>query len=97
MIAHPERREARRCRQANEPPVYTVDPDGAAPVNLTNDPVWDGYPAWSPDGRQIAFSNNNGVEFDLYVMDADGSAMRRLAGVAGANGIANDCCPAWRP
>ena len=77
--------------------VFTVGPDDAAPINVTNDPGWDGYPAWSPDGRQIAFSNNNGAEFDLYVMNADGTAKRRLAGVAGANGIANDCCPAWRP
>jgi Tol biopolymer transport system component len=77
--------------------IFTVRPDGAAPANLTNDPEWDGYPAWSPDGRQIAFSVNNGVEFDLYVMDADGTGRRRLAGVMGANGIANDCCPAWRP
>jgi Tol biopolymer transport system component len=77
--------------------IFTVRPDGSAPTNLTNDPDWDGYPAWSPDGRQIAFSINNAVEFDLYVMNTDGTARRRLPGVAGANGIANDCCPAWRP
>ena len=54
--------------------VFTVRPDGSGPTNLTNDPDWDGYPAWSPDGRQIAFSINDGVEFDLYVMNADGTA-----------------------
>ena len=66
-------------------------------MNVTKNPEWDGYPAWSPDGSQIAFSINDGVEFDLYVMNADGTGKRRLAGPAGANGIANDCCPAWRP
>jgi Tol biopolymer transport system component len=77
--------------------IFTVDPEGSAPTSLTSDPGWDGYPAWSPDGGQLAFSNNNGVEFDLYVMNADGTVKRRLAGVVGANGIASDCCPAWRP
>ncbi len=77
--------------------IFTVSPAGSAPANLTDDPEWDGYPAWSPDGSQIAFSINDGVEFDLYAMNADGTGKHRLAGVKGANGIANDCCPAWRP
>ena len=77
--------------------IFTVRPDGSSLTNLSNNPDWDGYPAWSPDATQIAFSINNGVEFDLYVMNADGSGKRRLAGVEGKNGIANDCCPAWHP
>ncbi len=77
--------------------IFTVRPDGSGSTNLTDSVDWDGYPAWSPEGSRIAFSINNGVEFDLYVMNADGTERRRLAGVAGANGIANDCCPAWRP
>ncbi|HEX5824008.1 MAG TPA: oligogalacturonate lyase family protein [Candidatus Limnocylindrales bacterium] len=77
--------------------ILTIRPDGSDATNLTSHPEWDGYPAWSPDARQIAYSINDGREFDLYVMNADGSAKRRLAGVAGSNGIANDCCPAWRP
>jgi Tol biopolymer transport system component len=77
--------------------IFTIAPDGSARTNLTSRKEWDGYPAWSPDGRQIAFSINDGVDFDLYVMNADGSGRHLLAAVAGANGIANDCCPAWRP
>ena len=77
--------------------IFTIAPDGSGLTNLTSRTEWDGYPAWSPDGRQIAFSINDGVDFDLYVMSADGSGRRLLAAVAGANGIANDCCPAWRP
>ncbi|HET6819914.1 MAG TPA: hypothetical protein VFH98_05090 [Candidatus Limnocylindria bacterium] len=76
--------------------IFTVSPDGGEPVNLTRDARWDGYPAWSPDGSQIAFSLNDGQQFNLQVMDADGSHVDQLPGPADP-GLANDCCPAWRP
>lgn len=76
--------------------IFTVADDGMPAVNLTNNPYWDGYPAWSPDGSQIAYSVNNGREFNLWVMNADGRDRRELAGANGV-GTANDCCPAWQP
>ena len=53
-------------------------------------------PAWSPDGRRIAFSAINPLggrhlEAEVYVMNADGSALARLT-----NGAANEF-PAWSP
>jgi TolB protein len=76
--------------------IFTVAADGGAATNLTRNPEWDGYPAWSPDGSRIAFSVNDGAQFNLMVMDADGSHRRQLPG-PGDPGVANDCCPAWRP
>lgn len=76
--------------------IFTVRADGGGLTNLTNAVEWNGYPAWSPDGRRIAFSINDGVEFDLFVMDADGRHRRQLPGPTSASGVANDCCPAWR-
>ncbi len=76
--------------------IFTVADDGAPAVNLTQNPYWDGYPAWSADGTRIAYSVNNGVEFNLWVMNADGTGRRELSGANGA-GTANDCCPAWQP
>ncbi len=62
--------------------VYTMGPDGSNPVNLSNYPGDDLDPAWSPDGKQIAFVSNreSGLEGALfiYVMDADGSNVRKL-------------------
>lgn len=77
--------------------IFSVTPDGAEVRNLTQDRAWHGYPAWSPDGRQIAYSVNDGREFNLFVMNADGTDRRELPGVPSAAGIANDCCPAWQP
>lgn len=47
-------------------------------TNLTNG--WQG--AWSPDGTRIVFGTNDGQ--NLYLMNADGSAQRRIGGPSGA-------------
>ena len=36
------------------------------------------YPTWSPEGTRIVFSSNRGRSRDLWIMDADGSGLRRL-------------------
>jgi TolB protein len=40
-------------------------------------------PAWSPDGRRIAFISSRAGDLALWVMDPDGRNQRRLAPVAG--------------
>jgi Tol biopolymer transport system component len=47
-------------------------------------------PAWSPDGSQIAFSSDRGGSPHVYVMDPDGSNVRRLSDGWGEY-------PAWSP
>ena len=49
-------------------------------------------PVWSPDGRQIAFMSDAGNNKDIYIMNADGSNLRRLTYEKSAEGY-----PAWRP
>ena len=49
--------------------------------NLTRltDGVWDKEPAWSPDGRKIAFAGYpEELNFEIYVIDADGTNRTRL-------------------
>src|SRR5688572_31179416 len=50
--------------------------DGAI-TNLTNH-LRGSSPAWSPDGGKIAFISNRDGLMELYVMNADGSGVRRL-------------------
>jgi Tol biopolymer transport system component len=56
---------------------------------------WD--PAWSPDGAKIAYVERGDVPGDLYVMNADGSNVRKLTSSAypGPNYGARE--PSWSP
>ena len=46
--------------------------------NLTRPPGGGRNPAWSPDGRRIAFLTGRDGNFEVYVMNADGSGQRNL-------------------
>jgi Tol biopolymer transport system component len=65
---------------------------------LTYDRAVDTAPAWSPDGRQIAFVSSRGNpagNSSLYLMQADGSAPHRL-NKDGPEAL-NEVAPAWSP
>jgi TolB protein len=49
-------------------------------------------PAWSPDGRKIAFVHGTGTASDVYVIDGDGSGLRRVTRTA-----TSDEAPVWSP
>ena len=59
-------------------------------TRLTNHPQGDGLPAWSPDGRRIVFTSDRDGNWDIYVMNADGSNMTRLT-----NHPQADAFPVW--
>ncbi len=50
----------------------------SSPARLTNNPAHDVSPSWSPDGRRIAFVSDRGGDYEIYVMNADGSGLTRL-------------------
>jgi Tol biopolymer transport system component len=63
--------------------IYLVDADGPDLTRLTNDPGGDLSPAWSPDGRRIAFVRQSVEDIEsgktfIYVMNADGTGETRL-------------------
>ena len=49
-------------------------------------------PAWSPDGRQIAFVSDRDGNWEIYVMNADGSSQTNLT-----NDLPDDTGPVWSP
>jgi Tol biopolymer transport system component len=62
--------------------IYAVNPDGTGLAQLThvakNQTAAD--PAWSPDGRHIAFDSNMSGAVRLWIMDADGGHAHMVAG-----------------
>ncbi|MFB0547193.1 MAG: TolB family protein [Anaerolineae bacterium] len=61
-----------------------MDADGSNRVRLTQEepfaeqPPNNVSPAWSPDGRHIAFFTDRNGKWELYVMDADSSNQRPM-------------------
>ena len=49
-------------------------------------------PRWSPDGKRIAFTSNRDGNYEIYVMNADGSGQRNLT-----QHRAQDNYAAWSP
>ena len=69
-----------------------VDPDGQNRMRLTDLDHQNTSPAWSPDGRAIAFQTNRYGGYDIAVIDADGTGLERLTTNDAVNGS-----PAWSP
>jgi Tol biopolymer transport system component len=60
--------------------IFVVRVDGSGLQRITDNAYWDLYPAWSPDGSEIAFLSMRGddEDLDIYVMDSDGGNARKL-------------------
>lgn len=60
------------------PDIFIACDDGSQITKLTDDPVVDTMPVWSPDGEKIAFSSNRTGTSQIYIMDQDGSLRRQI-------------------
>ena len=81
--------------------LYGMSADGGGQRRLTHQEgnpstpqglLFQVQPAWSPDGRLIAFSSKRDGPSHLFVMNADGTGTRRLTDTA-----ADDLHPSWSP
>jgi TolB protein len=82
--------------------VYVMAADGAIAVGadaarsaltrLTDSPEDDSHPRWSPDGTCLAFVSRRGDAWELYVMNADGSGLKKLV-----DSVDWGSSPGWAP
>jgi uncharacterized repeat protein (TIGR01451 family) len=74
--------------------VWSIAPEGGAPVQLTNDSGVDQDPDWSPVSSTIVFSADGGSgQEDLFTMDAAGGSRSFLLG----DSTAVERFPVWSP
>ena len=73
--------------------IYVRSSDRADVLRITDNGVGDDSPDWSPDGRHLVFSSARGGEFDIWVMEADGSNPVNISN----NPSGWDVSPEWSP
>jgi Tol biopolymer transport system component len=82
--------------------IVLADPEAGTVLELTpglaGDEGSDRSPTWSPDGTRLAFDAHRGVDVEeIYTMNADGSARRRLTFDSGGGSRVYNVAPAWSP
>lgn len=75
--------------------IYLTDPQGQSKIKITDFEGGNGYSAWSPDGKQIAFyaKYDDKKTWSIHSMNADGSNRKRLTDMPHAW----DNSPSWSP
>ena len=72
--------------------IYSLSATGGQQRNLSNSPLDDFDPAYSPDGRKIAFVRGPRDAQELWLMNADGTDQRQLTRT-----VADEWAPTWSP
>jgi TolB protein len=71
--------------------IFTMSPDGKNKKQLTSGQTEFWMPAWSPDGKKIAYVSRLSTGMNIYVMNADGTNPQQLTSTG------TNMAPSWSP
>jgi Tol biopolymer transport system component/DNA-binding winged helix-turn-helix (wHTH) protein len=71
--------------------IWTCDPDGSNPTQVTKLERYSGSPRWSPDGRYIAFDFRSVQHSEIYVVEVVSGAAHSVASFPDADNVV----PSW--
>jgi TolB protein len=72
--------------------LFVYGPDSVPLTRLTDNSWDDQDPALSPDGTKIAYSSNQGGQWDIYILDLQTTAVQRMTKTKTYDGA-----PSWSP
>jgi TolB protein len=86
LVAHRKTLPTTGANWAQEPvqrnsEVFVTRLDGSGSTNVTNNPAYDGWPSWSPNGRWLYFASNRNQPPNvgqIFAMRPDGSDVRQI-------------------
>jgi len=83
------------CQSAGDQlDIFTLTIGNPVPNQLTDDETNEMVPAWSWDGKKIAYYSNRNGTYQVYVVNSDGSGARQITESAAAGGAV---LPVWSP
>ena len=82
--------------------IFLMNADGSGQALLVNrSPIFDGEPAWSPDGSQIAFTSYIDGPFGafgrIFIINVDGTGLRQVTPDVDPNDYKFDGGASWSP
>jgi Tol biopolymer transport system component len=94
LSASPDGRRLGFVLAGNQEDIGVIGTDGSGIRKLTNDRPKDRGPAWSPDGRKIAFYSERSGKYQIWTINADGSGLTRVTNEQSASLVS---IPLWIP
>jgi dipeptidyl aminopeptidase/acylaminoacyl peptidase len=88
----PDGQQVAFTRAGTREDLFVARVDGTQYRRLTDDAFRDRGPAWSPDGRRIAFYSDRGGAYEIWTIRPDGSGLEALTAVERSANFPN-----WSP
>src|SRR5215208_3254801 len=72
--------------------IYTINPGGGARFNVTNNSTDEYYSSYSPSGKKIAYSGQDGAngDYEIYTINAGGGGKVKVT-----DNSTDDYYPSW--